>query len=68
MTSILFLRETIEWEQFTCIYMKNHKLFRYVCVIFQIYIKFWTFAKKKDSHSFWISEIKNPEKRGEINL
>ena len=34
----------------------------FVC-IFQIYIKFWTFSKKDDSRSLYISQIKNPEKR-----
>ena len=32
--------------------------------IFLIYIKFWTFSKKDDSHSLWISEITDTEIRG----
>ena len=62
MTSILFLRETIQWEQLRCIYRKNKKIFWIFVCIFQINIKFSTFSKKGDSHSFWISEIKNLEK------
>ena len=43
---------------------ENKSLFLNFSGIFQIYIKFWTFSKKDDSHSLSISEITDPEKRG----
>ena len=47
MTSILFLVEKIEWKQFRCIYRKNKNFFSIFLCIFQIYINFWTFSKKR---------------------
>ena len=37
-------------------------------VISEIYIKFWTFEKKDQSHSWCISEIRDWEKRGYLNI
>ena len=65
MTSILFLVETIQCKQFRCIYRKSKKLFlNFFLIIFQIYNKFWTFSKKYDPYSLYISEIRDPERRG----
>ena len=36
--------------------------------ISEIYIKFWAFWKQDDSQNFFVSEIKDFEKRGEINV
>ena len=63
MTSILFLVETIQCQQFRCIYRKNKKFFLIFLCIFEICIKFWRFSKQDDLHSLCISEITDPEKR-----
>ena len=42
-----FIVETIQCQQFRCIYPKKKKIFRNFLCIFHIYIKFWTFSKKK---------------------
>ena len=64
MPSTLFLVETIEYNQFRCIYLKNKNFFVNYFKHFQIYIKFWKFKKKDDLHSLCVSEITESERRG----
>ena len=63
MTSIPLLVETSECKQFTCIYLKNKTFFLNFLFVFRICIKFWTFSKKDDPHSFCIFEITDHEGR-----
>ena len=42
--------------------MSETKIILWICFyIFEIYIKFWTFSKKDDPHSWCISELRTPK-------
>ena len=43
---------------------KQKTFSQFFLIIFQIYNKFWTFSKKYDPYSLYISEIRDPERRG----
>ena len=43
---------------------KKQNDFLIVFCIFELWIKFWIFWKKDDTHSLYISEITDYEKRG----
>ena len=69
MARILFLRETISRNQFRWKYLENKKLF------LNFLLHFWNqvsilniFKKKDDSHTWGISEFRNSEKHGYINV
>ena len=47
---------------------KKIQIFSISLWIFEIYIKFWTFSKKDDPHTWWISEITDSEKHDNINV
>ena len=63
MTSIPLLVETSEYKQLRRIYLKNKTFLRSFYCVFPICIKFRTFSKKDDPHSFCISEITDHERR-----
>ena len=64
MQGILVILQGVYLNHFKCIYLKNQKLF---VDIFRIYIKFWTFFKKRWVDNLSISEIIYSEKRGSLN-
>ena len=65
MTSILFLIETIERNQFGRNSLKKKKLFRnFFSAFSKSALNLKHFQKKDDPHSLFISEIKHSGKRG----
>ena len=58
MKNILFLIETIQWDQFRCNYLRNKKLFSELLAEFlKCSLSFRYFERKYDPHRFCISKI-----------
>ena len=61
-TSIPFVIETIYSSHFRCDYLRNKKYFWNFSLHFEIYIKFWTFSKKRTTSSLIYFRNKDAEK------
>ena len=61
MTSFPLLVEKLDANNSEGFISKTKDFFPIFFCIFRIYIKFWTFSKKEDRHSLYISEITDHE-------